>query len=135
MTPDMNLSLAQTLPMLSNSKQNPSTPDDSGRALLTTGGTFSKDSKPVTADTISISSQSRQATSELKKEEAKILKKSSINPDTPSAKIQFVYDLKGELITKYMDSTNRIIYQNPSKLMLKLRETDSKSDSSVDMRA
>jgi hypothetical protein len=137
---EINSSIAQPLPLQSNAKNSASPQDQNGTVPAIPDVLPAKDSKPVPVDTISISSQSLKATTELKKDEAKkdatsVLNNSSNKPDTPTAKVQFVYDLKGELITKYMDTADRLIYQTPSELMLQMREVASKSDSTVDMKA
>ena len=94
-------------------------------------------------DTVSISSQSRRAVfgemekgvtpeaaqKEKAKKEANVLKSES-SGQAP-AKVEFVYDQKGELIVKYMDASDRLVYQVPSELMLFQKEMATKS-SSVD---
>jgi hypothetical protein len=112
----------------------------------------SKENKPVSVDTVRISFQALQSSSDVKKDEAKVevkkdeakkveAKKESdrsgdnnISSEGATAKVQFVYSQKGDLITKYLDSSGDLIYQVPSKLMLLSQETDSKSKSSVDTR-
>jgi hypothetical protein len=50
-------------------------------------------------------------------------------------KVQFAYDMKGELSVKYMDASNNLIYQSPSELMIRMKaEAASKLDSAVDMK-
>jgi len=93
---------------------------------------LNKENKPIPIDTVSLSSRSFPATPDATIEEAKkkaaeakvVFKK----PDQPAAKVEFVYDQKGDLITKYMDSANRLIYQTPSELMLLLREASASVD-------
>jgi hypothetical protein len=68
------------------------------------------------------------------KEEANRVNVSEKSGRAP-AKVQFVYDLKGELSVRYMDTASRLIYQVPSELMLQLRDAASKSDSPVDTKA
>lgn len=137
--------VAQTLPLFSNAKSNP--PQEKGTSSLVADST--KESAPFPADTVSISSQLRQPMIDVKKEQALIeeAKKekvkredaktanSSEKSDRAPAKVQFVYDLKGELSVRYMDTANRLIYQVPSELMKQMREAASKSDASVDTKA
>ena len=111
-----------------------------------------KENKPVSVDTVRLSFQALQSSSDVKKDEAKVeVKKdeakkveakkeadggvnNNVSSEGASAKVQFVYNQKGDLITKYLDSSGDLIYQVPSKLMLLSKETDSKSKSSVDTR-
>jgi hypothetical protein len=104
---------------------------------------------PVSADIVSISSQSRQAVAGVKKEELplEVVKKekakkeeATVRANADSAeqalsKVQFVYDQKGELSVRYMDASDRLIYQIPSEIMLYLKEAALKSGLSVDMKA
>src|SRR5665647_1446898 len=106
--------VAQTLPLFSNAKSNP--PQEKGASSLVADST--KESAPFPADTVSISSQLRQPMIDVKKEQALIeeAKKekvkredaktanSSEKSDRAPAKVQFVYDLKGELSVRYMDT-------------------------------
>jgi hypothetical protein len=138
-TPDMVLSIDASLPLLSTATSNPSAQPEKGNNSPNTGVALSKDSKPTPVDTVSISTQSLQTVTEVakkdaRKEEANIINSSEIS-NQAAAKVEFVYDQKGELITKYMDTADRLIYQTPSELTLLLRETASKSGSSVDMKA
>lgn len=92
-------------------------------------------------DTVSISSRSRRAVvgemekgvtpeaaqkEKVKKEEANIRLKSESSGQAP-AKVEFVYNQRGELIVKYMDASDRLVYQVPSELMLLQKETAAKS--------
>lgn len=139
MTQAMVSDIAQTLPFISNAKSNQS-PQEEKRTLSPNAGAVStKDIKPILGDTINLSYQSRQTITDAKNEEAKKKETNKINDsgkyDMAIGKVQFVYDLKGVLSVRYMDSANRLIYQVPSELMLRLKEAASKSDSSVDMKA
>lgn len=100
-----------------------------------------KESVQVPVDTVSLSSQSRHASSggqdlqSTSEKEKKAETKSVTNdraPDYGFTAVQFVYDPKGELSIRYMDSASRVIYQTPSELMLRLKEAIAKFDSSVD---
>jgi F0F1-type ATP synthase membrane subunit b/b' len=103
---------------------------------------------PAAVDRVSISFQSRQAIKDAKKEETAIeeserekaikeaaSRTNSGKSDGAAAKVQFVYDLNGELSIRYLDTADRLVYQSPSELMLQMKEAASKSDSSVDTEA
>ena len=49
--------------------------------------------------------------------------------------VQFAYDMKGDLSIRYVDSADRLIYQVPSELMMRIKEAASKLDSSVNTNA
>jgi hypothetical protein len=131
--------IARTLTLLSNTKSALSPQEEKGVGTPSAGAVSAKDSKPIPVDTISISSQSRQSTPDVKKEEAKKEETNRVNSgfksDGARSKVQFVYDLKGNLSIRFMDTANRLIYQVPSELMLRLKEEASKSGSSVDTKA
>jgi hypothetical protein len=93
------------------------------------------------SDTITISLQSRQAVVDAKKEEAKrekAQKDSADKPDTSGksgssiARVEFVYDLKGDVSVRYLDTADRLVYQVPSELTLQMREAVAKSETSID---
>jgi uncharacterized FlaG/YvyC family protein len=143
-TPDMALSIDQALPLLSNAKFGPSPQEDKAGSTSGGGVVLSKDSKLIPVDTVNISSQSRQTITDAAKEKslAEEAIKNEINTvnkkeksDRTAAKVEFAYDLNGDLITRYLDSTSRLVYQTPSELMLRLKETILKSDFSVDTKA
>ena len=98
-----------------------------------------KEVTPAAVDTISLSALSQKAvTTDKKKALLKEETNKSSHSDTSgtvSSKVQFVYDQKGTLIVKYMDTANRLVYQVPSELNLMQVENVSKSDTSVDMKA
>ncbi len=107
------------------------------------GSPVTKDGKETPVDTVSISFQPQQTVANTKKEES--LKReakreevskaaSGESSDKTPAKVEFVYNLNGELRTRYLDSSNRLIYQTPSDLMLRMKEAAAKSDSAVDMK-
>lgn len=108
------------------------------------GGASTTENAHVTGDTVSISSQSRHALTAVKEVESQIEKAKKEETkritnggagDKDIAKIQFVYNPKGDLSIKYMDTASRLIYQIPSELMLRLKESAQKADSSVDTKA
>jgi hypothetical protein len=127
--------------------------------LLNASSSVALDNKPASVDTVKISFQALQSSSDVKKDEAKAgVKKddtkkveakkeafwntnNNVSSEGATAKVQFVYNQKGDLITKYLDSGGELIYQVPSKLMLLSQEADSKSksnstsNSSIDTRA
>ena len=146
MTPAAVSGAAQTLSLFSHAKSLSSPRRE--RATPPLGADAAKDGTPVTVDTVSISSESRQAVTDVKKEEAAIegvlkekVKKEQAataaggKSDRAAARVQFVYDQNGELSIRYMDSADRLVYQSPSELMKQMREAAAKSDSSVDTKA
>jgi hypothetical protein len=139
MTPDMTVGLIQTMPLKLNTQSKQSPPEDKRTGTPNSDTGLTKESKPVTVDSVSITSQLQPAKSDVKKAETK---KDSANivvsndsSESPAAKVEFVYDLNGDLITKYMDSSNRLVYQTPTELLLRLQKTSMKSDASVDTKA
>lgn len=137
-------SMSLTLPLFPLGKPTPSPQEEKG-AVANAAAAPAKESTPapVTTDTVSISIQTRQtiinadkeqARKEDVKKEAVIKTDSGEKSDKAIAKVDFVYDTKGDLIVKYMDSSNRLIYQAPSELMISLREAALKAES-VDTKA
>ena len=104
------------------------------------------DSPAALFDTVSISSQSRLAVAgEIKKELApEVTKKEKARKDEANArlsgggfervlsKVQFVYNQRGELIVKYMDASDRLVYQIPSELVMLQKESALKGGTSLD---
>ena len=149
MTPAIVAGIDQTLPSLSNAASNSSPPVGRGTNSAATVVVVPKDSATISVDTVNISDQSRRALPDLKKDESlseeaktkKTAKKEAKTSNTDErsdsamAKVQFVYDLKGELSVRYLDKANNLIYQVPSELMLQMREAASKSEVSVNTKA
>lgn len=118
--------------------------DEVKNSALNVSAVVAKDNNPGPVDTVKISTQAIQSNSDVKKDEAKKVEakkdaagSGSINVSTEgaTAKVQFVYNQKGDMITKYLDSSGELIYQVPSKLMLLTEEAaESKSKSSIDTR-
>jgi hypothetical protein len=136
--PDMTLSVVQTTSSFSTAKSASSPQEEKRTGSQNVNSNQANTSETLPVDTINISSQSRVAISDAKSEDIKRQEanKSSINnvSDAPTSKVQVAYDLNGELITKYMDTSSRLIYQTPSEIMLKLKESALKSDLTVDMK-
>lgn len=113
--------------------------DNKGRVDTETGPVSAKDSKLLSVDTVNISYRSPRTAAEVNKEEVKTedtsRANSSANTDRSIAKVQFVYNPKGNLSIRYMDTSSRLIYQTPSELMLQMQETAPKADTAVDTRA
>lgn len=148
MTPTTVSGSTQALPLFSDAKPPPAHVDKSvsvQNAAINPAGTA-----PVSADTVSISSQSRQAGAEVNKEtvpspevaqkekarkEEALARINGKKPEQALAKVQFVYDQKGELSVRYMDASDRLIYQIPSELVLYLKEAAVKAESTVDTKA
>lgn len=118
---------AQRLPLLSTS-----TPDSSPRGDRPpdTGPLLTKDNKPLPGDKISLSNQSRQAVRDAQREEANNANNSD-KLDRAISKVQFVYNTNGNLSIRYMDTANRVIYQTPSELLLRLDEGAASVDTSA----
>lgn len=145
MAPAVVSGVAQTLSLFQDAKSHSSPREDKGTS--SPEADVSKTVTPVAVDTISISSRSRQAVTDVKHVETavdtaqkeKIKKRdAAVNTEKSggaAAKVQFVYDQNGELSVRYMDSSDRLVYQSPSELMLQMKEAASKSDSSVDTKA
>ena len=138
--------ITQTNSFISDAKPSPPLQAENSVVSKSAGASAANDAPAVFFDTVSISSQSRQAvvgeiqkelTSEVvkkenaRKEEVNARLNGNVFEQAPS-KVQFVYNQKGELIVKYMDASNRLVYQIPSELMLFQRESASKMASSVD---
>lgn len=129
---------SQTPPLLSTGKSNTSAQD--GIATGTPPASPARESKPSPADTISISSQLLQTINEVKKELATkvetVKENSSEKSTVVMSKVQFAYDMKGDLSVRYMDASNNIIYQTPSELMIRMKEeADSRLNSAVNTKA
>lgn len=150
MTPTaVSSNMTPSLPPLSGVKADAPTPEEVTTPSQIASEPAARDNKPVSEDTISISDQSRQAAIDAQKKEALVdeAKKQEAKRDETSratnnaksagaiAKVQFVYNPKGALSIRYMDTASRVVYQVPSELMMRLTEAASKSDSSVDMKA
>jgi hypothetical protein len=141
--------LTQTLPLFSDAKSSPPPQAGVATAPQSVPENPANNSFPISADTVSISSQSRQAVAGVKKEELplEVVKKEKAKKEEATVrangesteealpKVQFVYDQKGELSVRYMDASDRLIYQIPSKIMLYLKEAALKTGLSVDMKA
>ena len=140
MTPAAVTNIAQAIPVLSKGKSDIPAPQEEKRVTpQNIGSPNAKDNTPIPVDTISISQQSRQTVTDVKKEEMKKAEPNTVTisatSDKTTAKVQFVYDVNGELSTRYLDSANRLVYQVPSELMLRIKESAAKADSAVDTKA
>lgn len=139
MTPTNVSTVVQPPSPVSTVQSNLYSQDEKGSASLNGGEVLSRDSKANPVDKVSISDELRQTIADIKKEEAqkedaKVVKESG-KLDTAAAKVEFVYDLKGDLSIRYLDNASRLIYQVPSELMLSLMESLANSDSSVNTKA
>lgn len=140
--------IQQSNPMLSNAASGQ--PSQEGRVYSPPDSGAGLSKEPTTAapvDTVSISYMSGQSVADAKKTASlseDIRKKKTTkneqavanNSEKPgvSAKIQFVYDQKGELTVRYLDTANNLVYQVPSELMLQIREAASRSEASVNTK-
>lgn len=148
MTPTTVSGLAQALPLFTNANPNPSPQGEKVVSPPAAGTDIPKDISSIPADTVSLSAQSKLALIQIKKEEQPLeaakrekAKKEGANmlssgeqTSGVASKVQFVYDLKGELKVQYLDTADRLIYQVPSELMLHLKEAELKADSAVDTK-
>ena len=139
MTPADVSGITQTLLSPSTTTSNPSLKGGNGANLPDAATTLTKENKSVPADTVSLSQQSLQTLTEAKKEAVKKedtpTASGNARSDKAEAKVQFVYNMKGELSVKYMDTADRLVYQVPSELMLHQKEADAKSEASVNTKA
>ena len=101
-----------------------------------------KQTSPV--DTVSLMNKAQQTATETQKEDEKkdIAKKEAArklkSQDEPArsiGEVKFDYDYNGNLLVRFMDRANRLIYQIPPELVTRVAETISKSKSSVNMKA
>lgn len=133
------LHIDRSLPLPSNSMLNQSSPEEKSLNTSNVAVKAAKEIISTAVDSVSISSQLKQVLIDVnreavKKEESTDLKNSKAS-DRSTANVEFVYDQNGDLITKFMDSANRLVYQTPSELMLRLKETTEQSASSVNTKA
>lgn len=148
MAPAVVLGAAQTLSLFSNAKSYSFSREESVIVPPGAGADVAKDRISASVDTVSLSSQSRQAVADVKKEETavkaaereKVVEKESAIANSEgsnevAAKVEFVYDQNGELSVKYMDTSGRLVYQLPSELQLQMKEAASKADTTVDTKA
>jgi len=139
MTPDVTLNPAQAVSLLSNGTPHSARQEAGPATPVPQSEVVAKESKPNAGDTVSLSPQVQQALAEAEQKDAKKLEREPVSKKEASnrsaAKVEFVYDLKGELITRYLDTANRLVYQTPSELMLLMKEGDSKAKTAVNTKA
>lgn len=149
MTPTTVSGSIQALPLFSDAKLNPAPHVDTVPSAQN-AAIHAANTAPVSSDTVSISSRSRQAGAEVNKEtvpspevaqkekariEEALARINGKKPEQALSKVQFVYDQKGELSVRYMDASDRLIYQIPSEIALYLKEAAVKAESTVDTKA
>lgn len=139
MTPDETLSFNQAIPLLSNLASSLYHQGVTGTSAPMVGTVPVKDMTTSPVDTVSISPRLQQTLTDVKndavnKEQANDAKINHKH-DSAIAKVQFFYNQKGDVGIKFMDSASRLVYQTPSELMMQLKESLSKSDTSVDTKA
>lgn len=146
MAPAMISGLTQPNPLFSGSE--PGSPSQEKKVATSPVAAQSGEGKPVAVDTVSISDQSRQAVMNLQNEATRVegiqKEKAKKKEETAVAstdlaksavsKVEFTYDVNGELVVKYMDTADRLVYQVPSELMLNFKKTAQKSASSLDTK-
>ena len=139
MAEQIALNIDRSLPLLSNAMSYQSSLDEKGLNASNSTVVATKDSVSTAVDSVSISSELKQVLTDVNKEAVKkeevALQKNSGPSDRAAAKVEFVYDQNGDVITKFMDTANRLVYQTPSELMLHLKETAAQSSSSVNTKA
>jgi hypothetical protein len=136
--------ISQTAPRLNQAPFQGSSPQEAKvNGSSTLGAPVAKEGKQKVVDTVSLTEQSQRVIGDVKKEETKKddVKKeeakraaSREKADAAPAKVQFVYDLKGELVIKYKDNADRVIYQVPSELKVRQSESLLKSNISFDTK-
>lgn len=111
----------------------------SSKTAVQPAATVLHDSKASATDTVSISDLSRRAVAAATKpltadEETKKKRNEPAAPQnftdtqgTTVAKVEFTYDSKGERIVRYLDTADRLVYQQPSELTLQLNEHSKKT--------
>ena len=57
------------------------------------------------------------------------------NPVREMSRVSESYDAKGNVITKYTDSSNNIIYQTPSESLIRTRELMDKAQAGTSIKA
>ncbi len=57
------------------------------------------------------------------------------NPVREMSRVTESYDARGNVITKYTDSSNNVIYQTPSESVLRTQELMSKSQAATSIKA
>ena len=131
MTPDMAAAL---IPAFSQAQSISPRRTGTGAASPQIDSVPIKESSLNSGDTIELSSR-RQLPNPLEQKGKNTADNNRAISQRSAANVEFVYDLNGDLITRYLDSSRRLIYQTPSELMLRAQEAVSKSDSSVDTKA
>lgn len=104
-------------------------------------------SAPFSADTVSISNKSRLTTLLKQSETNSEYYPRSVSVADESRKIsgisktarsigavQIEYNMNGIVLVRFMDTANRLIYQVPSELMMRMAEAALKSNSSVNTK-
>jgi len=137
--PEIKQPPSQTLAVNLSSPLSPPDPPKEEKpnvSPLDVAASVAKGGKPVSADTVNISSEAIKVATDIKKDEPKKTdpKKDAVvglnkneQTEKATAGIQFVYNQDGDLITKYLDLSGNIVYQVPSKLMLLMKELSPNS--------
>ena len=138
--------ITQSVSYFSDAQSNLPLPADKSAVSRGVAASSATEGSATLFDTVTISSQSRLAVAgEVKKELVPdVTKKEKSKKDEANArvnsegferalsKVQFVYNQRGELIVKYMDASDRLVYQIPSELMLFQKESALKGGASLD---
>lgn len=122
-------------------------PSASGGAVSGNGGSVQSvaASRMAVVDSVDISGRSRLAAEAREgvvaytddvvvRNDAEIVRAPE-EPAAAAAKVEFDYDNSGEKVMKFMDNSDRLVYQLPSELTLQLRESTDKADHIVNTMA
>lgn len=140
MASDLVTSPIQTISLFSNGRSpHQLRKEFSPASLFPKGDGLEKKDTQSAGDTVSLSPQLQQALDDAEKKDKMKLyeepeKKKEIS-NSAVAKVEIAYDSNGELVTKYLDTANRLVYQSPSEMALFLRETEAKSKATVNTTA
>jgi hypothetical protein len=107
----------------------------SGTAVRTSDRTTIQETPFPTADTVSITNKSQETVPVAGKDKAG---KEKINQEKPAREMKdvlFSYNFRGKLRIRFMDSTNRLIYQIPSVMVARTQDLMQRSSLAVNMWA
>lgn len=139
MAADITVSPAPTVALLLSSRGEQNVVEEGKGSSSNHTPAAGQEAQSPPADTVSLSPLVQQAFEEARQKDEKQQENDLLNSKKPSnrsaAKVEFVYDVKGELITKYLDSSDRLVYQLPSELMLHMKEGETKSKTAVNTKA
>lgn len=139
----------QMVSSVSKSTLNPAAKDIKAADVPVPTATSAKENAKIAGDTVALSTESQKTDAVVKSTEfnhevedkkkmeaglQSILVEKTEKFDKSIAKVQFSYNLKGEISLRYLDTSNNLIYQVPSELMMQLKDSASKSETSVNTK-